>query len=52
VELTYAGRRLVPIARDLMERVADVGAFIQQLPQGEPEVFCVGYSPFLGDPRI
>lgn len=52
VELTDAGRRLVPVARELMERSAAVGAFIEQLARGEPEVFRVGYSPFLDMPLI
>jgi len=47
VELTDHGRRLVPIARDLIERNNAVGAFIQQLARGEPEVFRIAYSPFL-----
>ena len=52
VALTDGGRRLVPVARDLMERSAAVGAFIEQLARGEPEVFRVGYSPFLDMPLV
>lgn len=46
VALTDAGQRLVPVARDLIERIGAVGTFIDQLASGEPEVFRVGYSPF------
>jgi DNA-binding transcriptional LysR family regulator len=47
VELTDGGRRLAPIARDLIERTSLVSAFIEQLARGEPEIFRVGYSPLL-----
>lgn len=47
VAVTEAGRRLVPAARELIERIAAIGTFIDQLASGEPEVFRVGYSPFL-----
>lgn len=52
VELTDSGRRLVPLARDLIERVSAAGAFVRQLARGEPEVFTVGYSPFLDMPLV
>jgi DNA-binding transcriptional LysR family regulator len=52
VALTDGGRRLVPVARDLLERSAAVGAFIDQLARGEPEIFRVGYSPFLDMPFV
>jgi len=47
VELTDHGRRLMPVARNLIERSETVGAFVPQLARGEPEVFRVGYSPLL-----
>ena len=52
VELTEVGRRLLPVARDLIERSTAIGAFIEQLARGEPELFRVGYSPFLDMPFV
>jgi DNA-binding transcriptional LysR family regulator len=47
VELTDRGRRFVAVARDLIERNQAAAAFIRRLARGEPEIFRIGYSPFL-----
>src|SRR5260370_3034614 len=47
VELTDAGRRFVPVARRILEELDRAGDFLRGVAGGEPEVFRIGYSPFL-----
>ncbi len=47
VELTEAGRRFVPVAQKILEELDRAADFLRGVARGEPEVFRIGYSPFL-----
>jgi DNA-binding transcriptional LysR family regulator len=47
VELTHAGRRFVPVARKVLEELSWAADFLQGIARGEPDVFRIGYSPFV-----
>jgi DNA-binding transcriptional LysR family regulator len=47
VELTEAGQRFVPVARQILDELDRAADFLRGVARGEPEVFRIGYSPFL-----
>ncbi|MCZ2074178.1 MAG: LysR family transcriptional regulator [Bryobacterales bacterium] len=47
VDLTDSGYRFLPVARKTIAELDSAADFLRDVARGEPEVFRIGYSPFL-----